>query len=81
MVAAQERRRGQIEPERAAAQRRAAREAEEQELAEAYLWAIKGRGDTDAWAAGVLPGAAIHRIDVGDGTVVPIVPAALKVLR
>ncbi|WP_204080384.1 hypothetical protein [Mycobacterium riyadhense] len=81
LIVARERRRAQAERERADAQRRAARVAEERELAEAYLRAITDRGDTDAWAAGVLHGAGMHRIDLGDGNVVPIVSPPLRVVR
>jgi hypothetical protein len=49
-------------------------------LAEAYLRAIKDRGDTDGWAAGMLHAAGIHQIDLGDGDVVPVLPPTLKVV-
>jgi hypothetical protein len=78
LVTAREHRRAQRERERIDRPRRVAREAEELELAEAYLRAFKDRGETDSWAASVLHAAGIHRIDLGDGDVVP---AALKVVR
>ncbi|KUH85502.1 hypothetical protein AU186_22330 [Mycobacterium sp. GA-1999] len=81
LIAAQEQRQVRAARERADAQRRAAREARELELAEAYLRAIKDRGDTDAWAAGVLHDAGIHSIDLGDGTASPVLSQALKVVR
>jgi hypothetical protein len=42
---------------------------------------VKDVGDTDAWAAGVLHAAAIHRIDRGDGSIVPVSSPALTVVR
>jgi hypothetical protein len=81
LVIAQQRRRAHRERERADAQRRAVREAHELDVAEAYLRAVKDGGDTDAWAAGVLHAARIHRIDLGDGDIVPVLAPALKVVR
>lgn len=81
LIAAQEQRRAQVERELADTQRRAEREAQEAELAEAHLRVIKDRGDTDAWAARVLHDAGIHSIDLGDGTVAPVLPPALKVVH
>jgi hypothetical protein len=49
-----------------------------EELAEAYLRAFKDRGDTDAWAAGVLHRAGVHEIDLGGGVVVPVLPPPLR---
>jgi hypothetical protein len=60
--------------------RRAAREADELELAEAYLRAMKDRGDTDGWAAGALHAARIHHIGLGDGVVVPVFAPLLEVV-
>jgi hypothetical protein len=81
LMAAREQRQAQRERERADQQGRAAREAAELELAEGYLRALKDRGDTDGWAAGVLHRAGIHRIDLGDGEVVPVLPPSLKAVR
>jgi hypothetical protein len=81
LITACQRCQGQREREWADAQRRAAREAGEREVAEACLRAIKDRGDTDAWAAGVLHAAGIHQIDFEDGTSVPVLLSSLKVVR
>jgi hypothetical protein len=81
LVIAEQRRRAHREREQADAQRRAAREAHELQVAEAYLRAVKDGGDTDAWAASVLHAAGIHRIDLGKGNIVPVLPSALKVVR
>jgi hypothetical protein len=81
LIIAQERRKAHRERERADAQRRAAREIQELEVAEAYLRAIKDGGDTDAGAAGVLHAAGIHRIDLGKANMVPVLPPALKAVR
>ena len=80
LIAGREQRKAQRERERIVRQRRAARDAAELELAEAYLRAVKDRGDTDSWAAGVLQAAGIHRMDLGDGDVVPVLPPLLKVV-
>ncbi len=81
LIVAQQRRQAHREQEQADAQRRADRETHEREVAEAYLRAVKDGGDTDAWAASVLHAAGIHRIDLGNGTIVPVSPPALKVVR
>jgi hypothetical protein len=81
LIIAQERRTAHRERERADAPRRAARETQELEVAEAYLRAIKDGGDTDAWAAGVLHAAGLHRIDLGKANMVPVLPPALKAVR
>jgi hypothetical protein len=81
LVAARQHRQAQRDRERANRERRAAREAGETELAEAYLRAVKDGSDTDARAAGVLHRAGIHEIDLGeDGGVVPVLPPRLRVV-
>ena len=70
----------QRERERIVRQRRVARGDAELELAEAYLRAVKDRGNTDGWTAGVLHAAGIHRIDLGDGDVAPVLPLLLNVV-
>jgi hypothetical protein len=67
-------------PDAARHPRRGAREADELELAQAYLRAIKDGGDTDGWAAGVLRAAGFHHIERGDGVVVPVLAPLLKVV-
>lgn len=51
----------------------------QEELAEACLQAVKDKGDTDAWAAGVLHRADVHAIGLGDGVVVPVLPPSVRV--
>jgi Family of unknown function (DUF5997) len=75
LLAARFHRQAQRERERADRERRVRRDAEEMELTEASLRAVKDRGHTDAWAAGVLRRAGIHEIDLGeDGGTVPVLP-------
>jgi hypothetical protein len=81
LLEAQARRAAHLQREQAAARRRADRQKAERELADAYVRAVKDRGDTDAWAAGVLHAAGIHRLDLGDGTIVPVLPPQLTVVR
>jgi hypothetical protein len=50
-------------------------------LADANLRAINDHGDTDGWAASALHAAGIHRINLGDGDVVPVLAPQLKVVR
>lgn len=80
LIAAREHREAQRERERVCRERCAAREADEVVVVQAYLRAMKDRGDTDGWAARVLHGAGIHQIGLGDGEVVPVLPPALKVV-
>jgi hypothetical protein len=42
---------------------------------------LKDGADTDAWAAGVLHRAGVCEIELGDRTVVPVLPALLSVLK
>jgi Family of unknown function (DUF5997) len=79
LIAAREHFRAQREREHLDRQRRAAHEADELQLAQAHLRAIKDRGDTDGWAASVLHAAGVHWIDLGDGEVVPMSAPAFKV--
>jgi hypothetical protein len=79
-IIASRRRTAHREREQADAQRRAVGEAE-LEGSEGYLRAAEDGGDTDAWAAGVLPAAGTHRIDLGCGDTVPVLPPALKLVR
>ena len=81
LIIAPRRRTAHREREQADAQRRAVREAREREGSEGYLRAAKDGGDTDAWAAGVLPAARTHRIDLGCGDTVPVLAPALTVVR
>lgn len=80
LIAARERRQAQLEREALGRECRAAREVAELELAEAHLRAIKDRGDTDGWVAGVFHAAGIQQIDLGGGVVVPVRPPLLKVV-
>jgi hypothetical protein len=81
LISAREHCRAQRERQDLDRQRRFAREAGELEFAEAYLRAIKDRGDADGWAADVLHAAGIYRIDLDHGEVVPVLPPALEVVR
>jgi Family of unknown function (DUF5997) len=81
LIVAREQRKAWWEREQADRERRTARQAGELELADAYRRALKDRGDTDCWAAGVLDSGGIHRIDLGDGEVVPVLPPSLKLVR
>lgn len=51
--------------------RRAHLEQRDLEIADAYLRAVKDRGDTDSWAAGVLHLAGIHTVEY-DGVEYPV---------
>ncbi len=53
----------------------------EDDLEEAWLRVLKDGADTDAWAAGVLHRAGVCEIELGDRTVVPVLPALLSVLK
>jgi hypothetical protein len=78
-IAAGAHRNAQRDRQRLDRERRVARQADQLALAEAYLRAIKDHVDT-GWAASALPAAGIHRINLGDGDMVPVLAPQLKVV-
>jgi hypothetical protein len=53
----------------------------EDDLAKAWLRTLKDGGDTGAWAGGVLGRAGGHEIELGDRTVVPVLPPLSSVSK